>query len=233
MMYLDLDELPGLFDRFRFWSIGKFNLASFRREDHLGHPSTPLKQSVYDLVDQRAGIQLDGPVYLLTHLRYFGYGFNPVSFYYCHSKTGELKAIVAEVNNTPWGEQHCYVLPASQNTGNDRHHQYQLDKEFHVSPFNPMQQQYAWRIRVPDDRLGVHLENWQHDQKIFDASLSMKAKDISSANLAGALIKFPAMTVKIIVTIYWQALKLWLKKTPIYDHPDTGFQHRLKHDKVD
>ena len=86
MMYLDLDELPNLFDRFLLWSAHHFNLAYFARKDHMGDEQQSLKQSVINLVKEKAGIEVDGPVRLLTHLRYFGYGFNPVSFYYCFDK---------------------------------------------------------------------------------------------------------------------------------------------------
>ena len=102
MMYLDLDELPSLFDRFLFWSAKRFNLAYFNRKQHMGDEKQSLKQCVLDLVFKQASIKLNGPVRLLTHLSYFGYGFNPASFYYCFDEKGEtVEAIVVEVNNTP------------------------------------------------------------------------------------------------------------------------------------
>lgn len=221
MMYLDLDELPDLFDPFLLWSARRFNVAQFVRKDHLGASSQPLKESVKNLVSTRTGINLNGPIRLLTHLRYFGYGFNPVSFYYCFDKQDtHLQVIVAEVNNTPWGEQHYYILPVNPDKPEATHHQYQLQKEFHVSPFNPMDQDYDWRFNTPDGHLAVHMENWRDGNKIFDASLSLKAQEICSRNLAKALMKFPVMTIKVTAAIYYQALKLWFKRTPLYTHPD-------------
>ena len=111
MMYLDLDELPRLFTRRWFWSVGRRNLAEFRRSDYLGDPDRDLADCVRDCVSAKLGWRPDGPIRLLTHLRYFGHCFNPVSFYYCFAEDGEtLRAIVAEITNTPWQERHQYVL---------------------------------------------------------------------------------------------------------------------------
>lgn len=219
MMYLDLDELPNLFDRFLLWSARRFNLAYFDRKQHMGSTDTSLKQSVIDFVQQDKGIKLDGPIRLLAHMRYFGYGFNPVSFYYCFDKTGDnLKVIVAEVNNTPWGEQFSYVLPVDNNDGNKKHI-FKLDKRFHVSPFNPMKQNYEWRLSDPQHNLSIYMKNNNEDGKIFEASLSLKQKEITSRNLSIMLFAYPFMTMKIIAAIYYEALKLLFKKTPVYDHP--------------
>lgn len=106
-MYLDLDELDAVFAGRLLWSTRRPALARFRRVDHLGDPNVPLATAVRQLVRQRACAEPSGPIRLLTHLRYFGYIFNPVSFYFCHVDQKHLATIVAEVNNTPWGEMHC------------------------------------------------------------------------------------------------------------------------------
>ena len=220
MMYLDLDELPTLFDRYLFWSDKRFNLAYFNRKHHLGDTKQSLKQSVMDTVYQQQGIKLNGPVRLLTHLSYFGFGFNPASFYYCFDDTGEkLEVIVVEVNNTPWGEQFCYVLPANKVDATSKNI-YELNKQFHVSPFNPMDQQYQWRLSDPSDHLSVYMKNSVDNTKVFDAVLTLKRLDITSFNLAKMLAGFPFMTLKVVVAIYFEAIKLWFKRTPIFDHPE-------------
>jgi DUF1365 family protein len=224
MLYLDLDELPTLFDHFLLWSARGFNLAWFNRKKHLGNSDQDLKQSVIQLVQQRSGVTLDGPIRLLTHLSYFGYGFNPVSFYYCFDSTGErLQVIVAEVNNTPWNEQYCYVLDAtslsSQQPQSDRLFSYELEKAFHVSPFQPMNYHYRWFFGLPEEKLSVHMENYDSETKIFDATLQLRRQTISSASLARALLTYPLITLKVTIAIYYQALRLWLKRTPFYDHP--------------
>jgi len=220
MLYLDLDELPCLFDRYWLWSSRRPNLAWFRRADHLGDPEQPLAGCVRDLVEQRTGRRPRGPVRLLTHLRYFGHGFNPVSFYYCFDADGErVEHIVAEVNNTPWGEQHCYVLSAGPAQRERRVQRFELDKQFHVSPFMGMDMRYRWSFATPAERLFVHLQNHQDGDRLFDATLFLDRQPIGSAALAGVLLRFPFMTLKVVAAIYWQALRLWLKKTPFHPHP--------------
>jgi DUF1365 family protein len=221
LLYLDLAELPDLFDKYWLWSARGPNLAWFRRKDHMGDPDVPLDTAIRKTIHAATGIQPEGPIRLLTHLRYFGYGFNPVSFYYCFDREDkQLQTIVAEVNNTPWGEQHYYVLPASEHCGHDRHQRYKRQKEFHVSPFMPMDIDYDWRFSLPDKRLNVHMENYHSDSKIFDATLQLKHAPISSSNLMRVLLQYPFITGKVITAIYWQALKLLLKKVPFYSHPD-------------
>ena len=226
-LYLDLDELPGLFDRYWLWSARRSALARFRREDHLGDPERPLADCVRELVEQDTGRPARGPIRLLTHLRYFGYGFNPVSFYYCFDADDRrVETIVAEVNNTPWGERHCYVLPMPDELPPGGHGRFRPEKRMHVSPFMPMDIDYDWRFGPPGDRLTVHMENARGGRKVFDATLVLTRREISSATLARALLVYPLMTLKVIAAIHWQALKLWLKKTPVYDHP--GKERRME-----
>jgi uncharacterized protein len=219
LLYLDLSELDVVFHGRWLWSTRRAAAARFRRDDHLGNPGRPLDECVRDLVEASAGTRPVGPVRLLTQLRYFGYVMNPVSLYYCFDASGEaVEAVVAQVNNTPWGERHCYVIPWTPGRSADettaRH-----DKVFHVSPFLPMDMQYHWRLSAPGRQLRVEIENHRHGVREFAATLSLERRPITSASLAAVLLRHPFMTGRIAGAIYWQALRLWWKGARFYPHP--------------
>jgi len=221
MMYLDLDELGTVFERRWLWSTERRALARFRRDDHLGPSSQPLDQSARDLVEEQTGARPSGPIRLLTNLSYFGYCFNPVSFYYCFDASDTfVETTVCEVTNTPWGERQMYVLPASRAEFRGQAQRYSDSKKMHVSPFMPMDMQYDWCFTRPGERLAVHMVNSREGDRVFDASLLLKRKEITSASLARVLAVFPFMTFKVMAAIHWEALKLWLKRCPVHVHPD-------------
>ena len=173
-----------------------------------------------DQVEQATGRRPQGPIRLLTHLRYFGYVFNPVSFYYCFDKTDtHVETIVAEITNTPWGERHAYVLPVATSQSPSRHMRFDLHKDFHVSPFMPMNMTYDWFFSAPENRLNVHMANMQDNAKLFDATLTLARKPMSAHNCASILLRYPLITLKVIGAIYWQAFKLFIKRTPFHTHP--------------
>jgi DUF1365 family protein len=159
-------------------------------------------------------------VRVLTHLRYFGYVMNPVSFYYAFDSAGsKVDTIVAEVNNTPWDERHAYVLSAAIDHGNGEKKRYQLDKQFHVSPFMDMNMKYDWRFSEPGPNLVVHMENLNEAGKLFEATLVMEREELTNGSLARALTRHPWMTARVVTGIYWQALLLYLKRVPFFTHP--------------
>jgi DUF1365 family protein len=226
MVALDLGELATVFRGRWFWSVERPNLASFRRADHFGPQEQPLDECVRSLVAQATGRRPTGPIRLLTHLRYFGHCFNPVSFYYCYAADGvALECIVAEITNTPWRERHCYVLPLNSGTSqaSPRIARWRFDKEFHVSPFMPMNLRYDWRFSPPGEALAVHMLCEREGEKVFDASLALERRPLGAWSMAAVLLRFPVMTLRLLLAIHWQALRLWLKRVPVHTHPaNTG-----------
>ena len=219
-LYLDLAELDRVFDNQRLWSLERSTWASFRRADHLRRPG-PLDQAVRELVASRLGFRPAGPVRILTHLRYLGYCMNPISVYYCFGADGDrLEAILCEVHNTPWGEEYLRALDLRTSQKDGDWYVFHLDKEFHVSPFMPMDICYEWRFTPPGETLAVRMKNEHRGEQIFEARLELERRALTGANLARALGKWPFMTGKVIAAIYWQAARIWSKGVPFCPHPE-------------
>lgn len=217
MFYLDLAEIDTIFSRPLLLSKYRFSLVRFHRADYLGDPQQSLVEAVHQTVRAEAGVEFDGPIRLLTHVRYCGLAFNPVSLYYCfHSDGQSLAAIVAEVTNTPWRERHSYVIPWDSQR---RVIQHRCAKAFHVSPFLPMDVEYHWRLSRPGQHLSVHLEDHDQQGRLFDATLTLDRRPLTAMQLSTQLARFPLVTGQVMLGIYWQALRLWLKKMPVYPHP--------------
>lgn len=219
MVYLRLDEVDDVLARSRFWGRGRLAVARFLRKDFLGDPELPLEDEVRRRIREETGRNHRGPIYLLANLRYFGLQINPIACYYCYGEDGEtLEHLVAEVTNTPWGERHSYVLTPK---GDERVLRQEFAKTFHVSPFNPMEMQYHWRSSRPGGRLAIHLENHSQKGREFDATLALRAEPMMAHSMRRILWRFPLMTAKVAAAIYWQALKLFLKRIPLHPHPGT------------
>jgi uncharacterized protein len=210
MTLLDLDELPGLFDRHPMWSARRPAPMWFRRTDHFGEVDEPLADAARRLVAERTGHHPDGPVRLLTHLRCLGRVFNPVSFFYVHDGTS-LDAVIAEVTNTPWGDRHVYVVPRAAPgaaLGGV------VPKQLHVSPFMPMEQAYDWRVTEPGESLRVRIATLQSGREVFAASLVLRRRELTAASMTRVLLTYPPMSLAVPARIYSQAARLALKRIP-------------------
>jgi len=224
LMYLDLDELDAVLAISPLWSRKPWRPARFVRGDFLGDPAMPLAQAVRERIYEQTGRRHEGPIRLLANLRYFGYNINPIACYYCFDHDEQLRYVVAEVTNTPWGERQSYVLECNPEK---RIQQIEFNKQMHVSPFNPMPMLYRWRGNRPDKILSVNLDAEVEGCIHVDATLALRRREIDASSLAAVLIRYPWATAKVAFTIYWQALRLWLKRTPFYDHPATRGDHSM------
>jgi len=202
------------------WNVGKPALASFRRKDYHGDPSISLELAVRKTLQDKTGKAFKGPIRLLTHLRYFGYCFNPVSFYYCFNESDDkVEAIMAEVTNTPWQERHAYVIDKQSQSKNKLNFSASLKKQLHVSPFWGMDHDYEMLFSLPEDSLNVHMKNYKNKEKVFDVTLSLKRRPFTNITLLKALLRFPLLTLMVVFRIHWQALRLYIRKAPFFAHP--------------
>jgi uncharacterized protein len=212
LFYLDLEELPSLLggrltDR-------RSGLLRFRRRDYLGPEARPLDRAVRDAVQAQIGTRPSGPVRVLTQLRSFGHCFNPVSFYYCFDEPAErVRAVVAEVTNTPWGERHAYVLSGRAA---------EFDKALHVSPFMAMDHVYLARASLPGRRLAIHVESRRRGELAFDATLALRRRELTRRSAARLATRYPLANVRVLALIYGQAIGLRLAGAPFHRHPAPG-----------
>lgn len=226
MLFLKTDEIPTLLRKFWQLSESPFSWARFKRSDFIGEKSQSIADSVRNKIAElsaRPVEDLQGDVFMLCHLRYFGLYFSPLNLYFLKQVTGS-SLMLAEVSNTPWNERHYYLIDLD----NCQAH----DKAFHVSPFNPMSQRYQWRVQEPaadQTHCLVHIESRQNkeddstagfEEKVFDATLSLERVELNQSELSRVLRRTPVQTASIVIGIYWQALKLFIKKVPLHAHPN-------------
>lgn len=218
LLWLNLDEQAEVFKLSSLWSGRWWSPMRFRPGDYLRHHAREdesLQQTAQRLVQEQLGLQLNGPVCLLTQVRSFGLVFNPASFFYCYDQAHKLRAIITEVSNTPWLERYCYVMKTDSE---QRTQNFQVAKSFQVSPFLPSEVDYRMRFSQPGRTLLIHMEDWQAHEKLFDATLNLARQPLSKSLLRREAVSFPFMVLKTITGIYWQALRLALKRIPIFDH---------------
>ena len=222
-LFLDLDELDGLSARLRLFSRNRFAPLAFRDRDHLAGTDEPLRAQIGRMLAD-AGIAWDsGAIRLLTMPRLLGFVFNPLSVWFCHGRGGGLAGVVYEVNNT-FGERHCYVLPAA----GDGAVRQDCAKAFHVSPFLPMELDYAFRLAPPGERFALGITVSDRDGPMLTTVHTARRRGLSDGELARALVAYPLMTLKVVAAILWEAARLWAKRVPVFHHPDRAAQSILE-----
>lgn len=229
MLALNLDEWSAVPRLSRWFSLGRFNWLSLYREDYFDPQTPDLKRAVANQVEKATGWRPDGTIELITHPRYLGYVFNPVSFYFCYDAGADPcagavpRVIAAQITNTPWHERHVYCLERGKGRETEAgwHTQtFRFSKRFHVSPYNPMDQDYHWLFSFRGDQLRIHMNVNRDSKKVFDATLVVQREPLTRKTISSCLRQFPLESIKVVAGIYWHALRLKLKGVPFQTHPD-------------
>ncbi len=219
MLYLDINDLDSVMKKSLFWNVNKPAIVSFNRKDFHNIETKSLDKAIRDTVEGKTGSRPIGKIRMLAHLRYFGYCFNPVSFYYCFDKDDhKVEFILAEVTNTPWKERFSYVLRASNNKQENKIRS-EMKKELHVSPFWDMDHMYDWVFSSPEDKLSVFMKNYKDGERVFDATLNLKRSILNKRSLFFSVFKYPLMTIRVVFWIHLQAFFLWLRGATFFIHP--------------
>jgi|SRR5579885_3335013 len=227
LSFMDIDRIPELMRVSALTSYNGWNVAAFHERDHFGDPRRSLRERL-ERDAARNGVTLpEGRVFLLTHLRYLGYVFNPVSFFYFYDGDGNLRLMMAEVNNT-FGETRNYWLTPAEEVARGGARRYETAKQLHVSPFMSMKLRYQWIFTPPGESLVAHMNTLEEGERFFDATLRLRRSPWSARRVRRVLASYPLMTLRVITAIHWQALRLWLKGVPVFRHPRVATPVREK-----
>lgn len=227
-LWLDADHLTDICAQSRLWSFKTFNLLSINPADLLGQGRVPLRDAISAQVQQQLGkiVLASDQIRLLTLPHSLGFGFNSVSFYFVFGAAQPL-FILSEITNTPWNERHTYVFDCDSVRQYDANgiakntYTFEFDKQFHVSPFMPMQVQYRWHFKVDADDFVIFMQMQQQEKQLFDARIRFALHALTPAQQSLLALTHPLQGVKMLSGIYWQALRLAAKKIPFYRHPKT------------
>lgn len=211
---IDLDRLPLVAGQTRFFTHNRFGLAGFDDRDHFGRRREPVRTKLQRWLEERGVAGRPGRIDVLCHLRVLGSVFNPISFYFCRDSGDRPKRVVAEVNNT-FGEAFCYLLEGSGGVLRD-----EADKRFHVSPFQPVDGRYRFRVTDPGPRFTAHIDVLRDGARVFDSTLSLQRRPWSSRELLRTVLRWPHMGWRTLALIHLQALRLWTKGAPFHPKPE-------------
>lgn len=209
MYFLDLEKISFLPSLGRWFSVSKWALNRFRRSDYMGNSRESLYKTVSRKMHELTGHQVKGKVFGLLNLRTLGLYFSPVNFYFGFDEKSNFTHFLAEVSNIPWNERHYYCHHVADNNLNPIH-----DKTFKVSPFNPVEQKYQWKISKPGKNIKLQLSVLDERGHVFSANLHLNRNPLNKKILKNQILKKPAMAIFIVMGIYYQAFKLYLKGVP-------------------
>lgn len=228
---LDLDRLNEAGRQSRVFSVGRFNLYSFHAKDHGPRDGGDLSAWARALLAQH-GVELsaDDRVQLLSAPRVLGYQFNPLSIYFASGADGKLKGVIYQVHNT-FGDSHCYVARAQDGAVQT----HDAEKIFHVSPFFDRAGRYEFTLREPDDRFHLTIFKQREDGPDFMATMAMKREALSTAQLIRLFVTQPFSSLKTILAIHWEALRLWIKGARYHSrdasHPEASLAQPVSRSK--
>lgn len=226
MVLLDIDRIPDAMHVSSLTSYNRWNWASYCERDHFGDAHVSLRTRLTEDA-ARHGITLPaGRIRLLTHLRYLGYCFNPVSFYYCYDQDDRLVRVMAEVNNTFGGSHNYWLEPDARQaplaaTGSWRA---ASKKALYVSPFLATDMHYGFAFSRPGAQLTAHIDVRRQAgdaaaAPVLDATLTVSERPWTAGEIRRTLLQFPWMTARVMTAIHWQAVRLWWKGVAVVPRP--------------
>ncbi|MEX0835513.1 MAG: DUF1365 domain-containing protein [Nitriliruptor sp.] len=216
---IDVDELAALDREVRGFGYGRRAVTSFRDTDHLGPADVPVRAKLARWLADRGVTLPAGRVQVLTSLRVLGHVFNPVSWWFCSDADGRVVLVVAEVRNT-FDESHRYLLEHVEHRG-DGTLRASAPKVFHVSPFLPVDgHTYDFVFAPPGDRVLAHIDVTDASGRILDATQTGDRVELTGANLARTLLRYPLVTLRTVFLIHRQAVTLWRLRTPFFRKPE-------------
>ncbi len=217
-LLIDIDRLAEANRLSRLFSVNRFNLLGFREKDHGAGLETGLSAQIRALAAQ-AGVDISGGrILLLAFPRLLGFVFNPLSVYFCYGRSGDLAMVVYEVRNT-FGEMHSYIAPVEPGQLSEAGVRQERDKLFYVSPFIDMTPRYHFRLRPPGDTLNVRILETNGDGPLLAATFAGRRRDLTTLAVLKSCAWMPFMTMKVVVGIHWEALRLWLKGVRLQTRP--------------
>ncbi|MGI9621564.1 MAG: DUF1365 domain-containing protein [Acidimicrobiales bacterium] len=202
---VDTGDIPGVFDGTAGWGTRWWHPARFSPQDYLS-PS-----EARGLVEAATGASTSGPVFQLGHLRTLGWCFNPLTLHFCHDRAGDPTGTVVTVTNTPWGEQHKYVIPAAGTL--------ESSKGGHVSPFLPMGLDYAVRLDQQPDRIDLRIDVEKQGKSVLRTSMNLTRRELVPTARTAALFAPRFHSLRTSAAIYLQAARLKRKGARFHSHP--------------
>jgi hypothetical protein len=212
-LLLDIDELEFLSLKYKFISYNGRTIYSINDKDH-GYGGN-IKEWVRNELAEAQLSKFSDKIMMLCYPRIFGYVFNPLTVFFCYSDTNILGAIIYEVHNT-FKERHCYVLPVNNN--DKKLIKQKCEKNFYVSPFIPDTCTYNFSVKAPEENVSVFIEDADKDGLLLTAGFSGKRGELNDRALLKTIIVYPLMTLKVIIGIHFEAIKLIMKRAPYFPH---------------